>query len=101
MRKFYRARRSRVVSALNSCPQAGRLTILEEDAGLHFLLKVDTALSDEELTQICAAQGVRVRTLGSYYHREVPESARHCLVINYAGLKEEDLERLLPQPEEK
>ena len=97
MRKFYRARRGRLVTALSGCAYAHRLTIHEEDAGLHFLLKVDTDLSDEALTAQCAAQGIRVRILSSYYHRPVPEENLHCLVINYAGLREEDLERLMEE----
>ena len=95
MRKFYRARRNRLLDALSGCAFSNKLTIHEEDAGLHFLLKVDTALSDRELTEHCARLGIRVRTLGSYYHREVPEEDLHCLVINYAGLREEELDRLL------
>ena len=95
MRKIYRLRRNRVVDALQSCPFADRLTIREEDAGLHFLLKVDTALSDEALTARCAEAGIRVRTLGSYYRGQVPEGDRSCLVINYSGLREEELERAI------
>ncbi|MBR3973902.1 MAG: PLP-dependent aminotransferase family protein [Oscillospiraceae bacterium] len=95
MRKFYRARRNHVVDLLNSCPVSDKLTIHEEDAGLHFLLKVDTAMDDEALTRWCESHGIRVRTLGSYYHREVPEGNLHYLVVNYAGLREEDLEQIL------
>ena len=50
MRKFYRNRRNRVVSLLENCSFSDKLTILEQDAGLHFLLKVDTELTDKELT---------------------------------------------------
>ena len=97
MRKFYRARRNRVMAALKGCAIAQKLTILEEDAGLHFLVKVDTELSDEQLMDWCAARGIRVRTLSSYYHQDVPPEDRHCLVVNYSGIREEDLERLLDQ----
>ena len=95
MRKFYRSRRNHVVDALNSCPMADRLTIHEEDAGLHFLLKVDTDMDDAELTRWCESHGIRIRTLGSYYHQSVPEENLHYLVVNYAGLREEDLEQIL------
>ena len=95
MRKYYKTRRNQVVSALNSCPFADRLTIREEDAGLHFLLKIDTSLTDTELTAYCATKGIRVRTLSSYYHLPIPEEDKHCLVINYAGVNQEDLERVL------
>ena len=101
MRKYYKMRRNQVVSALNSCVFADRITILEEDAGLHFLLKVDTSMTDEELTALCESRGVRVRSLSSYYHLPIPEADRHCLVVNYAGLDQQNLEAVLaawPKP---
>ena len=94
MRKFYKNRRNKVVSLLENCVFADRLTILEQDAGLHFLLKVDTALTDEALTKKLESAGVRVRALSSYYHTRDGEDL-HCLVVNYAGLKEEALEQAL------
>ena len=95
MRKYYKMRRNEVVSALNSCAFADKLTIREEDAGLHFLLKIDTPMTDEELTAFCEAKGIRVRALSSYYHLPIPEADKRCLVINYAGLRQEDLEKVL------
>ena len=95
MRKYYKMRRNQVVSALSRCAFAHKLTIHEEDAGLHFLLKVDTPMTDEELTRYCEEKGVRVRTLSSYYHLPAPEEEKRCLVINYAGLNQEDLEKVL------
>ena len=95
MRKYYKMRRNQVVSALNCCAFAEKLTIREEDAGLHFLLKVDTEMTDEVLTAFCEEKGVRVRTLSSYYHLPIPEADKRCLVVNYAGLNQEDLEKAL------
>ncbi len=95
MRKYYKNRRNRVISILNTCPLASKLTIREEDAGLHFLLHVDTDLSDRELTDIWAGAGIRVRTLSSYYQGPVPEKDKRHLVINYSGLNEADLEQAL------
>ena len=95
MRKFYKQRRNRVVAALNGCAFSQRLEIREEDAGLHFLLKVDTTLSDRALTELCARAGIQVRTLSSYYRGQVPEVDLHYLVINYSGLREDTLEQAL------
>ena len=95
MRKFYRNRRNQVMEALMACPHREKLTIREEDAGLHFLLRVDTDLSDRALTDHWAQFGVRVRALSSYYHGETPLQDRHNLVVHYAGLREEDLEQVL------
>ena len=95
MRKYYKSRRNQVVSALNSCHFSEKLTIREEDAGLHFLLKVDTPMTDGELVRFCEERGVRLRALSSYYHLPIPEEDKHCLVINYAGVSQEDLEKVL------
>ena len=82
---------------LNRCPIARKITIHEEDAGLHFLMKVDTELSDEELTATCAKLGIRIQALSSFYHGPVPTGDRRCLVVNYAALKEDALEGILNQ----
>ena len=93
MRKSYRNRRNTVISMLNRCPFAEKLTILEQDAGLHFLLKVDTALSDGELTARLARAGIRVKALSEFYHDSRVD--QRCLVINYSGIREEVLEQAL------
>ena len=94
MRKFYKARRNRVLHAIESCPLADRLTILEENAGLHFLVRVDSPLTDRALTDRLARVGIRIHTLSSYYHGPVPEESRRCLIVNYSGLTDEQLARL-------
>ena len=93
MRKFYKSRRNRVVSLLKTCAFADKLTILEQDAGLHFLLWVRTELSDRVLAEKLEAMGIRVRSLSSYYHDHADDL--HCLVVNYSALKEEALEQAL------
>ncbi len=95
MRKFYKSRRNRLISTLKNWDYSQRLTILEQDAGLHFLLQVDTARSDRELTALLAQAGVRVQALSEYYHDDRRD--RHCLVVNYSCLKEEILEQVLAE----
>lgn len=94
MRKFYKTRRDRVMGALTACPLSDRLTILEENAGLHFLVRVDTSRTDAELEKVWEQAGIRVRCLSGYYHGCVPENAKKCLVVNYSGLKDEQLTKL-------
>lgn len=94
MRKFYKSQRNRLVQLLNSSPVSGKITILEQNAGLHFLLRVDTEESDEALTARWAAAGIRVRALSDYYHGAVPETDRHCLVVSYDSLTDDDFAEL-------
>ena len=92
MRKHYKSIRNRVLTAIEHCPRASHFTILEEHAGLHFLLQVDLPLTDAQLAEACAELGLRVAPLSSYYR--FPEENSHCLVVNYSGLTEESLTKL-------
>jgi len=94
MRKTYKARRNRLIAILENCPLASRLTVLEQDAGLHFLVRVQTELEDEALEALLTQKGVRIRCLSSYYFGQVPPEDRSCLVVNYSGLTEADLQNL-------
>ena len=93
MRKFYQSRRNKVLRLLEGCAYAPLLTVLEQDAGLHFLLKIQTELTDAALTSALAEAGIRIRALSEYYHDSRED--RHCLVVNYSGIKEENLSAAL------
>ncbi len=87
MRKEYRQRRCAVLAAFRSGPFAHRITISEQGAGLHFLLRLDTDRSDADLQQQAEALGVRLGFLSEYAAVPNPSYA-HTLLINYAGLDE-------------
>ena len=90
MRKHYRQKRDAVIAALRQSPLSPHAAIAEEDAGLHFLLRLETALPDGELQRRAAARGLRLAMLSDYDSR--PSAGRaHILVVNYAGM---DLSRL-------
>ena len=90
MRKEYRLRRQRVLEAFRSSPFAHRISISEQGAGLHFLLRLDTELSDEVLREKAASLDVRLGFLSEY--AALPDASfAHTLVVNYAGLDAEKL----------
>ena len=93
MRKFYKTRRNRVLTAIENSALKDKLTILEENAGLHFLVKVDTQLSDKDLVAHCANAGIRIRALSDYSHQAEKKDS-HCLVVNYSGLTDDHMARL-------
>ncbi len=94
MRKFYRSRRNRMLEALSASPVRDKLTVQEENAGLHFLVKAEMPLTDGELVEVCRKAGLRVQTLGEFYYETVPAWAKGQLVVNYSGLTDEDLLKL-------
>ena len=94
MRKFYKSRRNRVLAVIGECPLSDKFTILEENAGFHFLLKIDTALGEEEVLSRCEKAGLQIQSLRSFYYEPEKAPQSPCLVINYAGLTDEQLARL-------
>ena len=90
MRKHYRQKRDAVIAAVYKSPLAPYAAITEEDAGLHFLLRLDGAPSDETLRREAEQRGIRLAMLSDYY--QCPQDApQHVLVVNYTGI---DLDRL-------
>ncbi len=87
MRKRFRARRDAFIAELERSDSFKSLCIRGEDAGLHFLLEQDTALSDAEIRERCREHGLRVSCLGEYYAKPRGDSA--TLVINCSALPED------------
>ena len=94
MRKFYKNQRNTVISALKDWKYADRTRIYEQDAGLHFILRVDTALSDRQLRESLSSAGVPIRCLSDFYH-EKDHQDLHCLVVNYSDFQQDTLEKAL------
>ena len=94
MRKAYKSKRNRLVELLKNSPISEKITILEQDAGLHFLLRVHTERTDEELAAQWQNAGIRIRALNEYYHGPTPLEAQKCLVVDYSGLTDQDFARL-------
>lgn len=90
MRVFYRARRDAVLQAIEESPLAGRCRVMGENAGLHFLLELDTEVPDEVLARQAEERGLRLAFLSDYQQRAAGDRP-HTLVVNYPGT---DLEHL-------
>ena len=84
MKKYYRGQRDRLIAALSHASFSRQVEILEQDAGLHFLLRVRTHRPDRDLKALCAQAGIRIFCLSDYNQRENPADS-HCLVVNYTG----------------
>lgn len=90
MRNYYHRQRDALLDAIKKSPLSSRVTITEEDSGLHFLMKIDTALSDTELMEKAREKGLRLTALSRYYHR--PDSdVEHIFIINYSYLETEHI----------
>ena len=95
MRVFYRSRRDAVLEAIAHSPMGGRCQVFGEDAGLHFLLELDTEKGDRELSALAEKRGIRLSFLSEY--RRTGDGDSHTLVVNYPGVDLEHLELALGQ----
>lgn len=89
-RNFYKTQRDTLLNCIRNSPLHSCSAIMEEDAGLHFLLKLNTTLSDEVLVEKAEQAGLHIACLSKYYHK--PEKRlEHTLVMNYSGLEPEKI----------
>ena len=86
MRKEYRSRRDAVLTAFQTSPFSKRITLVEQGAGLHFLLRLDTDRNDEALRLRARHLGVNLSFLSDFAAVPHPDFS-HTLVVNYADLK--------------
>ena len=92
MRNHYRAVRDKLLAALRQSPLAGKVKISAEQAGLHFLMELDTQRPDEDILQEAEARDLRISFVSQYYFSQ--ENRRpHVLVMNYSGLEEEKIDQ--------
>lgn len=94
MRNYYRTQRDTIISCIRQHPYYDRVTIKEENAGLHFLLEVDTAFTDQELIKKAHSNGIHVSCLSEYYSNR-QSAILHTLILNYSGLEREKIEQAI------
>ena len=77
---------SQVSSVLKSgsCKCVGR--VREADSGLHFILELNTKLSDDAVKKQLDSCGIHINALSEYYHDKA-NSISHQFVISYSNLK--------------
>lgn len=85
MRNTYKALRDLLIDELKKSPLWGRCTVYEENAGLHFLLRVKSDKTEEELVHAAADAGIRISCLSEYCAKKGPERDP-TLVVNYSGV---------------
>ena len=96
MRTFYRARRDAVIALLQNAPFAKEIRIKEADAGLHFLVEINSTRSDTELRSILSKIGIRVAFLEDYcIEKRKKGEGTHTLVLNYSGVEPEALKQMI------
>ena len=85
LKTYYRTQRLEIISAILRSPLSSVSEIKERNAGTHFLLRIDTRLSEKQIRARAEAEKLRLSFFSDYGYTE---QARGCtLVINYAAIE--------------
>ncbi len=91
MRNYYRKQRDYLLTCIKNSPLSSLVTIMEEDSGLHFLMKINTDLSDEELIHSAMQNGIRISCLSQYYY-DSESAPDHIIIMNYSAIEQSKIE---------
>lgn len=87
MRNYYRSCRNMVISEIKKSCFGKDSGIMEENSGLHFILKLRTGLEDDELVRLAAENGVNISCVSGYC-KKTADSYKHMVIINYSNVEE-------------
>ena len=87
MRNTYRKKRETLVGCISQ--HEDKFEVIGADAGLHITVEVDNGMTERELVESAAAQGVKVYGLSSYCSRERDINR---ILLGYANITEEEIE---------
>ena len=83
MRLYYIRQRQAVLSLLSSSLMKDKCSVIENDSGLHFILRLNTVLSDKEVKEILYREGIKISALSDYSRSS---SISHDFIISYSNL---------------
>lgn len=93
MRNYYHTQRDALLETIEKSPLSSKITISEEHSGLHFLMKIDTKISDKELINKAKEKGIKLSSLSQYY--EGKNNVSHTFIINYSSIKKENMKEAI------
>lgn len=94
MKKYCQEQGNRLLKALKQSEIFSKAEIYGGKSGTHFLVKLDTRISDKQLVEEAKKQKVKIRCL-SKYCREDKESYRHTLVFRYTDASDEEIKEAI------
>ncbi len=94
VKKYYRAKRDSMMKVFAQSRLRAYASVDEKDAGSHFLIHLNTSLSDTELKWLARENGVSLDCLSEYCETGKEQHA-HTIIVNYSDLDEESFGRAL------
>ena len=86
MKNYYREQRHKILAAIHYSPLAAVSQITERNAGTHFVLHINTKLTEAEIRKAALAADMCLSFYSDYSHN-TEENNGCTLVINYAAIE--------------
>lgn len=90
MKNVYKEKRDKLLECLKSTSFSTKMEIVGEEAGLHFLVKINTNTPISYLVETAKLQSVRVYGVDEYCLNESLKNDRKTIIFGYSHLKEID-----------
>ncbi|HAN20884.1 MAG: GntR family transcriptional regulator [Clostridiales bacterium GWF2_36_10] len=85
MRKLYKLKRDLIIKVIRSSSLESKIDILEENSGLHLILKLETDMSDEEIVHQAKINNIKISCLSQYCYKQ-ENAIKSMVIINYSGV---------------
>lgn len=85
MRLFYIRQRKRLIDEIEKSKLTSFCEIIENESGLHFLIRLNTELSDNEIEERLKQNGILIQALSEYYLTS-DSRKEHYFIINYSNI---------------
>lgn len=94
MRNYYREYRNKIIGAIKQSDIYEKVTIEEENAGLHFILGIKKDIDDESFKAVLRENNINISGVSDYCYNKL-EEFNHKFIINYSAVSEEKLKKAL------
>ena len=96
LRNYYQNKRDAILKELKSGPIGKYITIQEEEAGVHFLMHIQSDCTEAEIVEKAKTGGVKLDPLSRYYVKDSQDVFSHpenTFVMNYSSVNMENIKR--------
>lgn len=94
LRNHYHKKRDILLGAIRESRLGDLVRISGEEAGVHFLMEIQTEKEEEEFLTCAQTQGIRLSPLSAHYHNRETER-KNVYVMNYSSVQMEDTQEIV------
>lgn len=94
LRNHYHKKRDILLGAIRESRLGNLVHISGEEAGVHFLMEIQTEKEEEEFLTSAQTQGIRLSPLSAHYHNRETER-KNVYVMNYSSVQMEDTQEIV------